>query len=57
MNTASVNLPHHLRVLRERMLHPSDYELAMNYFLEEFAGDEKFLTSPSSTTRRICGPF
>ena len=43
MNTASQNLPHHLGVLRERMLHPTDYELAVNYFLEEFAGDVKFM--------------
>jgi hypothetical protein len=43
MNTASQDLPHHLGVLRERMLHPTDYELALNYFLEEFAGDMKFL--------------
>jgi hypothetical protein len=43
MNTASQNLPHYLGVLRERMLHPADYELALNYFLEEFAGDVKFL--------------
>jgi len=43
LNTASQNLPHHLGVLRERMLHPTDYELAVNYFLEEFAGDVKFL--------------
>jgi hypothetical protein len=45
MNTASQNLPHHLGVLRERMLHPTDYELALNYFLEEFAGDAKFLNA------------
>ena len=43
MNTASQDLPHHLGVLRERMLHPTDYDLALNYFLEEFAGDVKFL--------------
>jgi hypothetical protein len=43
MNTASQDLPHHLGVLRDRMLHPTDYELAVNYFLEEFAGDVKFL--------------
>ena len=43
MNTASQDLPRHLGVLRERMLHPTDYELALNYFLEEFAGDMKFL--------------
>ncbi|MGA2788760.1 MAG: hypothetical protein ABSF60_14665 [Verrucomicrobiota bacterium] len=45
MNTASQNLPYHLGVLRERMLHPTDYELALHYFLEEFAGDEKFLSA------------
>ena len=43
MNTASQNLPYHLGVLRERMLHPTDYELALNYFLEEFAGDTGLL--------------
>jgi hypothetical protein len=45
MNTASQNLPHHLSVLRERMLHPTDYELALHYFLEEFAGDAGFLNA------------
>lgn len=25
------------------MLHPTDYELAVNYFLEEFAGDAEFV--------------
>ena len=43
MNSASQNFPHHLAVLRERMLHPTDYELAVNYFLEEFAGDAAFV--------------
>ncbi len=43
MNTASRNLAHHLGILRERMLHPTDYERAVHYFLEEFAGDVKFL--------------
>ena len=43
MNTASQNFPHHLRILRERMVHPTDYELAVHYFLEEFAGDVKFI--------------
>ncbi len=43
MNSASQNFPHHLGVLRERMLHPTDYELAVNYFLEEFAGDAEFV--------------
>jgi hypothetical protein len=27
-----------LSTLRERMLHPTEYEKAMNYFLEELAG-------------------
>lgn len=43
MNTASQDLPHHLGVLRERMLHPTNYELAVHYFLEEFAGDVQFM--------------
>jgi hypothetical protein len=43
LNAASQNLPQHLGVLRERMLHPNDYELAVDCFLEEFAGDMKFL--------------
>ena len=43
MNSASQNFPRHLGALRERMLHPTDYELAVNYFLEEFAGDVAFV--------------
>ena len=43
MNTASQNFPHHLSVLRERMLHPTDFEKAVHYFLEEFAGDKDFV--------------
>jgi hypothetical protein len=43
MNSASQNFAHHLDVLRTRMLHPTDYELAVNYFLEEFAGDAAFV--------------
>ena len=43
MNTASQNFPLHLGVLRERMLHPTDYEKAVGYFLEEFAGDNAFV--------------
>lgn len=43
MNSASENLAHHLAVLRERMLHPTNYELAVHYFLEEFAGDAAFV--------------
>jgi len=43
MNSASQDFPRHLGVLRERLLHPTDYELSVNYFLEEFAGDEAFV--------------
>ena len=43
MNTASQNFPLHLGVLRERLEHPTDYEKALSYFLEEFAGDSKFV--------------
>jgi hypothetical protein len=43
MNSASQDFPHHLAVLGERMLHPTDYEKAVYYFLEEFAGDEEFV--------------
>jgi hypothetical protein len=43
MNSASKNFPHHLRLLRERMMHPTDYEQAVTYFLEEFAGDGDFV--------------
>ena len=43
MNSASKDFPHHLGQLRERMLHPTDYEKAVSYFLEEFAGDAEFV--------------
>ena len=43
MNSASQNFPHHLAELRTRMLHPTDYEKAVHYFLEEFAGDHAFV--------------
>jgi hypothetical protein len=43
MNSASQNFPHHLGILRNRMLHPTDYEQAVYYFLEEFAGDAEFV--------------
>jgi hypothetical protein len=45
MNSASQNFPHHLSMLRERMLHPIEYEFAVSYFLEEFAGDVAFVRS------------
>src|SRR6185436_3925386 len=43
MNSASQDFPLHLGVLRERMLHPTSYETAVSYFLEEFAGDTAFI--------------
>jgi len=43
MNSASQDFPYHLKILRERMLHPTDYEKAVYYFLEEFAGDAAFV--------------
>lgn len=43
MNSASQDFSHHLGVLRERMLHPTDYDKAVHYFLEEFAGDREFV--------------
>ena len=43
MNAASQNFAQHLAELRKRMLHPTDYEQAVYYFLEEFAGDQAFV--------------
>jgi len=43
MNSASQDFPFHLGVLRELMLHPTAYETAVSYFLEEFAGDGAFV--------------
>jgi hypothetical protein len=43
MNSASQNFPKHLAELRERAMHPTDYEQAVYYFLEEFAGDKAFV--------------
>jgi hypothetical protein len=42
VNTASQNLTQHLDILREKLAHPTAYELALTYFLEEFAGDLGF---------------
>ena len=50
MNSASQNFPHYLAELRARMLHPTDYELAVNYFLEEFAGDNAFIRASDCET-------
>lgn len=43
MNSASKDFDHHLGQLRQRLEHPSDYERAITYFLEEFAGDAGFI--------------
>ena len=43
MNTASSDLTKHLLVLQERLLHPTDYEKAFHYFIEEFGGDVEFI--------------
>jgi hypothetical protein len=45
MNNASKDPAHHLATLLERLQHPTDYEKALHYFLEEFAGDMPFITS------------
>jgi hypothetical protein len=50
MNSASKNFPHHLGVLRERLNHPTDWEQAVNYFLEEFAGDAEFVRASDKET-------
>ena len=43
MNSASKDFPRHLAALREKMLHPTEYESAVYYFLQEFAGDKEFV--------------
>jgi hypothetical protein len=43
MNSASQDFPHHLKILRERLLHPTDYDQSLSYFLDEFAGDGAFV--------------
>jgi|SRR6266850_3704651 len=43
MNTASQNPEHHLGVLKQKLEHATDYEQALYYFLDEFAGDAKFM--------------
>jgi hypothetical protein len=45
MNSASQDFPKHLATLRERMSHPTNFEQAVYYFLEEFAGDKAFVTA------------
>jgi len=51
MNSASENFPHHLGVLCERLLHPDNYEQAVYYFLEEFAGDGEFVRASDPVTQ------
>jgi len=48
VNAASQDLAHHLGVLREKLQHPTDYEHALHYFLEEFAGDAEFAEQSQS---------
>jgi hypothetical protein len=43
VNTASQDLPRHLGLLQQKLQHATDYELALAYFLEEFAGDVQFM--------------
>jgi hypothetical protein len=43
MNTASEDLTRHLRLLRQKLEHKNEYELALYYFLEEFASDLDFM--------------
>jgi hypothetical protein len=43
VNTASQDLPRHLGVLQEKLQHATDYDQALYYFLEEFAGDAAFM--------------
>lgn len=50
MNNASKDPKHHLSVLLERLQHPTDYEKALHYFLEEFAGDAPFIMSGQEVT-------
>jgi len=44
MNLASQDLHLHLGELKAQLLHATDYERAFHYFLEEFGGDQKFIT-------------
>ncbi len=43
MNTASQDLQRHVGVLQQKLQEGADYEQALYYFLEEFAGDAKFV--------------
>ena len=43
MNTASENPEHHLGILKQKLEQGAEYEQALYYFLDEFAGDAKFM--------------
>ena len=43
MNNASQDLPLHLGVLLAKLQHPTDYEKAFYYFIEEFGSDKRFI--------------
>lgn len=55
MNRASQDLQHHLGILLERLLHPTDYEKALHYFLEEFAGDAPFINGSNQVSAPVLG--
>jgi hypothetical protein len=48
MNSASTNFDKYLAGLRDRLEHPTDYEHAVTFFLEEFAGDLEFIKRSES---------
>jgi hypothetical protein len=43
VNMASENLAHHLEVLQQKLEQGKGYEQALYYFLDEFAGDARFV--------------
>ena len=55
MNAASQDLAHRLEVLQQKLQHATDYKLALACFLEEFAGDARFirLNRPPDEARRL----
>lgn len=55
MNSASSDFVKHLGRLRERLEHPTDYELAVTYFLEEFAGDMEFIKLSEAEEAPVLG--
>src|SRR5262249_37922176 len=56
MSSASSDLARHLGILLERLRHPTDYETAFHYFIEEFGSDVEFIAmgvpeNPAALTR------